>query len=450
MLVEADRRGCYARDAFAYAPKVERLDARDRGLAMRLALGATAASGCLDELLDRHLDRPGKVALRVRWALRIAAFELVYLGNAPQVAVSQGVELVSSVARGASGLANAVLRRVAADVDGYLAADDIAGAERGLYASARGAGLPVWLAGELSRGLQGRSEDVLSCELEAAPLAAQLNPRVGDPDLPGTERMDLPGSRLVDSASRFLATGVLDRADAVISDLHAQLIATAAVAPGSCLEIGAGRGTKTFVMASEAARAGAERTHVALDLYESKCGLNRERCARAGFGSIRTVAADACDLDGAFVQDDTAVGERVLFDRVLVDAPCSGTGTMRRHPEIPWRLKHSDVESGLPRLQLELLREASRRVAPEGELLYATCSVLPMENTGVVEEFLASPEGEGFAMAPVSEAWIFTREGFGDASLLVRRFEDERGLFQSFPVSGGFDGHFCARLVRVR
>lgn len=90
---------------------------------MRLALGVTATSGCLDELLDCFIARPKKMTFRCRTALRIAAFELVYLGTDAHIAVSQGVEAVRSVARGATGLANAVLHRVAEHGCEYLSGD---------------------------------------------------------------------------------------------------------------------------------------------------------------------------------------------------------------------------------------------------------------------------------------------------------------------------------------
>lgn len=94
----------------------------------------------------------------------------------------------------------------------------------------------------------------------------------------------------------------------------------------------------------------------------------------------------------------------VKFDTVFIDGPCSGTGTMRRHPEIPWRLTENDVTTDLPKLQLTMLKEAAARVAAGGELIYATCSVFDEENTQVVDAFLNSPEGAGLAWEPLSGA----------------------------------------------
>lgn len=446
-LDEARRRDAYVRDMLDGA-LLDGLDVRDAGLARRLALGVTATEGCLDELLNRFLTKPNKVAPRVRIALRVSAFELMYLGTPTEVAVSQGVELTRSALSAASGLANAVLRKVAATTDGYLAAVDVAGAQRSHVAAARRAGLPLWLADEIeaSRG-EDATTALFAAELEPAPIAAHTarsaaNRQTGAMGLPGCiASVDVRDRGVRDE----LAKGAL-----VISDAHAQLIATAATRPGSCLEIGAGRGTKTYVMQAQAKRAGFEHTHIALDLYEGKCRQNLERLERAGLAEdVQTVAGDACDLDVTLADLDAAAGERRLFDTVFVDAPCSGTGTMRRHPEIPWRLTPEDVNRNLPQLQLAMLKQAATRIAPQGELLYATCSVLKQENEAVIEAFLSSPKGAGFKLVPLSKAEIFRQPGFERTVPVIKAHESAMGLFQTAPAPATYDGHFCARLKKV-
>ena len=447
VLDQARRRDGYVRELLDGSQALESLDARDAGLARRLALGVTAAQGCLDELLDSFLTRPRKVAPRVRTALRIATFELLYLGTPHEAAVSQGVELARTALPAASGLANAVLHKVAAAAEGYLAAGDVPDGRRSLVSSSRRAGLPEWLTGEIRTSLGEASVSVFAAALEPAPVAgfAARDARIsseGATDLPGCiARVDVRDERL----RRALEQGSL-----VISDIHAQLIATAATRPGSCLEIGAGRGTKTYIMQAQAKRAGFERQHVALDLYEGKCRQNKERLERAGLsGSVRTVAGDACDLDAALSALDAEAEERCLFDTVFVDAPCSGTGTMRRHPEIPWRLTPEDVNDGLPQLQLAMLTQAATRVAPGGELLYATCSVLKQENDDVIDTFLVTPEGASFKLVSLSKADIFRHPAFSQVAAAVVGHESATGFFQTVPAPAKFDGHFCARLTKV-
>ncbi len=456
VLMEARNGSCYARDILSARTFTGRLDARDAAFAARLALGVTATEGVLDELLDRYLAKPHKVAPRVRCALRISAFEMLYLESPGRVAVSQGVELVRQGAKSAAGLANAVLRKVNDNVEWFRDAHDLDSAEphaRRVATVSRGFGLPYWLGERLlvSYGDERAGTLALASNLEPAPIALHLNTRIGEDGsyaaLYGDEV--IPGCVATDDVARLIAEGVFERADAVASDLNAQLIATAATRPGSCLEIGAGRGTKTFIMTCQARRVGYERSHVALDLFARKCEQNQERLHRAEIEYVRTVAGDACDLDTTLTSLDAGSNERLLFDTVFVDAPCSGTGTMRRHPEIPWRLKPVDVDAELPELQLKMLKEASTRVAPHGELIYATCSIMHQENADVIDAFLESSEGRGFEIEPVSSSDIFSMPGFTGAREILARHENTRGLFQSLPrACDSYDGHFCARLVR--
>ncbi|MDO4436622.1 MAG: transcription antitermination factor NusB [Coriobacteriaceae bacterium] len=573
VLMEAEQTGRYARELMPAAADAARLDARDAAFAMRLALGVTSTRGCLDDALDAHLDKPKKVAARVRMALRIAAFEALYLNTAPEVAVSQGVELVNSFAKGASGLANAVLRRVCACRDAFLSAEDAAPEQREMVARARRAGLPVWLVRRVVESLgEDRAQEVLDAQCGAAPLAVHANPLrerelvrpLHDADaLP----LALPGALSVAHVGPLVSSGSFAHADAVASDYHAQLIAAAATRAGSCLEIGAGRGTKTFMMLAHVRRRQIEHAHVALDMYEGKCRANAVRIERADLGGLELAVGDATDLDaclaeydahvcgcvaegiggraeghasgwtngegsvrvsgdtGGFASSNSSVrvssgtslfsGERggetsadravvpvdadfrecalsdalahgtartcvpagddsheralrdavahgtasagapadvdsrdrVLFDTVFVDAPCSGTGTMRRHGEIAWRLTPTECKRELPDLQLALLRAAARRVAEGGELIYATCSVLRAENQDVVQAFLSSEEGARFKLAPVSGLLEEAGAAYARAACEMAALEDEHGCFQSVPAPGGYDGHFCARFI---
>ena len=200
-------------------------------------------------------------------------------------------------------------------------------------------------------------------------------------------------------------------------------------------------------MMNQAKRAGYERQHTALDLHDLSGDLNLARLHKAGIQGVRTVSGDACELDEVLTSFDAMLGEPVKFDTVFIDAPCSGTGTMRRHPEIPWRLTENDVTAELPKIQLTMLKEASGAYAG-GELIYATCSVFDEENTQVVDAFLASPEGADFSVAPLSEAQILQRPEFDQAKKLVSVSPERTRPFQSVPVNAdSYDGHFCARLV---
>ena len=127
----------YARDVLSSRASAKAIDQRDSAFAARLALGVAATQGILDELLDQFLDKPKKVAPRVRMALRISAFEMLYLHTPGRVAVSQGVELVRSGAKSAAGLANAVLHKVADNVEDFATASDVDESERRLVRLSR-------------------------------------------------------------------------------------------------------------------------------------------------------------------------------------------------------------------------------------------------------------------------------------------------------------------------
>ena len=393
VLMEADRRGMYARDVLSSRASAKAIDQRDSAFAARLALGVAATQGILDELLDQFLDKPKKVAPRVRMALRISAFEMLYLHTPGRVAVSQGVELVRSGAKSAAGLANAVLHKVADNVEDFATASDVDDSERRLVRLSRLMGLPRWLCARIMASFD-TPEGALNFagNLAPAPLALHENAFATkvDPYISQLVAPVFPGCHAPVDAQVTVASGVFERAAAVASDLNAQLIATAATRPGSCLEIGAGRGTKTYVMMCQAKRAGYERQHTALDLHDRKCDLNLARLHKAGIQGVRTVSGDACELDEVLTSFDAMLGKPVKFDTVFIDAPCSGTGT-----------------------------------------------------------FLASPEGAGFTVAPLSEAQILQLPDFAQAKKLVAVRQNDRGLFQSVPVNAdSYDGHFCARLVR--
>lgn len=226
--------------------------------------------------------------------------------------------------------------------------------------------------------------------------------------------------------------------DVVVSDLAAQTVALMAVPEngGSLLEVGSGRGTKTLLVQRDLARLGWSARHVAVEVSESKARVARERLDKTA-AQVEVLVRDGRELGG--------LGR---FTTVLVDAPCSGTGTMRRHPETVWSLQPEDVAAsnpdGLPALQLALLEAAAPCVAPGGTLVYATCSVLKAENEDVVATFLASDEGSGFSVAPAVEAPAVQ----GDAVAWVTDHQTEQGALRTLPQAAGCDGHYCVRLVR--
>jgi 16S rRNA (cytosine967-C5)-methyltransferase len=183
------------------------------------------------------------------------------------------------------------------------------------------------------------------------------------------------------------------------------------------LDVGAAPGGKSSQLAAMMGNSGLV---VALDLHPSRLATLAETCRRLAANVVRPVAADA--------SVDLPLAADARFDRVLLDAPCSGTGTLRRNPEIKWRLAEADL-GRFSGLQSTLLERAAERVRPGGRLVYSTCSLEPEENEAVVDAFLAS-HPEFRAVEPDAPADLRT----------------ERGFLRTWPHRHGTDGFFAAVL----
>ncbi len=400
------------RDLLRQSDAMARLDERDRAFAFRLAMGVAATVGQLDALLDSHLRRPRDLEPRVRDAMRLSAFELCWMETPARAAVSQGVELVRNVSPRAAGVANAVLRRVADEdlpavnaarrrcEDGSCDATDLALAS----------GTPVWLVRQLaaSRGME-MARRMLSTRLDAAPTVVAVNPMRHDPDEAlqllaaaglSPRVASLPGAHVLDTPAGLATSGLVEATDVVVSDVAAQLIARLlSPKPGErVLEVGQGRGTKTLLMQFAAWDHGGLALVDAVDSEPFKTQVACRRMAVAGLSDV----VSCHTLDGRRLGETGHDGICEEYDLVFLDAPCSGVGTMRRHPEIAWQLEPAAVDSrrepSLPALQVELVQAAASRVAPGGTLAYSTCSALPQEDEDVVQSFLSSKEGARFRL----------------------------------------------------
>ena len=416
------------------------LSPEDTGLATRLAYGALQTEGTLDDAIDRYLGGK-RIEPRVRDALRVSAYEILFLSTADRAAVHQGVELVRSVRAQAAGLANAVLRRLAQDAPEFPWGDPTADAA----ALARLYGHPEWLTtlwvAELGRET---TEAIMAADNEPAPLFLAVNPFAGtaeaavaalEADGAEPEVYVLPGSFIAGDAGAAVRGKALADGLVLATDAAAQLVSVL-VHPAQgqrIVEVGAGRGTKTLLLQARALATGGPARIDAVDLHDFKARLLDVRLSRFGVPGVRTLVGDAADF--AKIPGSPEPG---TVDAVLVDAPCSGLGTLRRHPEKRWRVTEADVAS-LAELGGRLLAEAARLVRSGGFVVYSTCTLTNAENADVVRAFLASAEGSAFSIDAlghdVPEEW--------------RRFITEEGFFRSVPEPGGPDGHFAARLVRA-
>lgn len=389
------------------APGLADLEPRDRAFARMLVLTVLRRLGPIDRALDARIPRPPPEI--VRNILRLGAAQALAMGAPPHAAVSASVDLAESLpaARRSKGLVNAVLRGLLREPPDL--SDPEALAPDWLLARWSAAwGRPEALA--ISAVIAAEPDTDLTFRDDPGPLAAtlELNPVAA-----GTWRTARRGEV---SAWEGFAEGrwwVQDASAAVPARL---LMPRTGL---SALDMCAAPGGKTLQLAA----AGAEVT--ALDRSAARLRRVRENLDRTGL-SAEVIVADAGTWD-----------DGRTFDAVLLDAPCSATGTFRRNPDVLWAVKPGDIAT-LVAAQSRLLDAAARRVSPGGRLVYCVCSLEPEEGEGQAAGFLK--RHPDFALDPIAPG-----EGGSPAA---SRLED--GTLRILPTHrpGGTDGFFIARFAR--
>lgn len=388
------------------AGALDRLEPADRARAQRLAQDVLRGLERADRVLGKHLRKTPP--LHVRNILRLATVELCSGGDAHGV-VNDAVALTAGHKKGQhmKGMVNAVLRKVAAD----------GGAE---WAKLRVPRLPKWLRDPLVMAWGGEAVMAMeTAQFAGAPLDLTVKPDAGDwaARLGGAV---LPtGSVRVAQAGQVSALPGFAEGAWWVQDAAAAMPARLLDArPGEAvLDMCAAPGGKTLQLAA----AGADVT--ALDISEARLARVRENLSRTGL-TARVVAGDALEHRGS-------------YDAILLDAPCSATGTIRRHPDLP-HAKDGAEFGALFELQAAMLDHALGLLKPGGRLVFCTCSLLPDEGECQVEEALERHPGLTVDRAAldrpgIDPAWI-TEEG----GLRLRP--------DYWPDLGGMDGFYMAVL----
>lgn len=370
--------------------------------------------GGLDAVLAQFLDRPlPETAAHGRAMLRIGAAQLLLMQTPPHAAVGETVEAANALRKSAgfAKLINAVLRKVARDGAPLLAAQP------------PGADLPAWLftrwratygeatAAAIAQALQTEASLDVSVKGGAAEWARQLGGAVTP-----TGSVRLPEGGGVDQLAGF-AEGEWWVQDAAAA-LPARLLGD--VRGKTVLDLCAAPGGKTLQLAAAGARV------TAVDRSSERLERLRENLARTNLEAT-VVARDALTLK-----------IKEPFDAVLLDAPCTSTGTLRRHPDVAWLRRPSDVQT-LAELQGRLLAHAATMVKPGGTLVYAVCSLEPEEGPAIAAQALKS---DSWARAPIACGDI---EG---ADEFITPDGDLRTLPSHWSEIGGLDGFYALRLVR--
>jgi 16S rRNA (cytosine967-C5)-methyltransferase len=443
LLVTVMDRGRALEDALSETPSFNALEGRDRAFARALVTAGLRRLGGINTVLSHFLDRPlPDDANHARALLHLGAAQLLVLGTPAHAAVGETVETANHMreARGFAKLMNAVLRKVARDGQSIL--DDLP----------PGADLPPWLytrwratygeaAAQIAEALLNEPPLDISVKDDAADWAVKLGgvatptgsvrllpfslPEKGPGD-EGRSNAQAPdqlyaphpltpspqGRGGIEKLPGF-SDGVWWVQDAAAA-LPAKLLGD--VRGKRVLDLCAAPGGKTLQLAA----AGAHVT--AVDKSEARLKRLRENLARTKL-EAEVICADALTFSAK------------PFDAILLDAPCTSTGTLRRHPDVAWLRRPTDVKA-LADLQAQLVAATAKLLKPGALLVYAVCSLEPEEGPGVVAEALR----EGWRRAPLTTevpAEFITADG------------DMRTHPGFWPEIGGLDGFYAARLLRT-
>jgi 16S rRNA (cytosine967-C5)-methyltransferase len=417
--------------------RIDLKDERDRALAGEIATGTLRWQATFDCIIaayaQRRLDRLDSEIVDI---LRLSLFQLLHLDRVPaSAAVNDAVNLARKAGKkSAAPLVNALLRRASRERGRLpLPQRTLGNRETELDYLSTTLSHPRWLVARW-RDRYGFDPAEAWCQFDNSPAALTIRAnrlRISREAL--ADRLAAAG--VATHPTRFarhglqvvtgnpLLTPLVREGLFVVQDEASQLIAAAvAAAPGErVLDACAAPGGKTTAMAADMGDRG---LIVAADARHRRVRLLAAGVQSAGAVCVRVVQADATE----------ALPFRQEFDCVLVDAPCSGLGTLRRDPDIKWRRTDAGFEE-FAELQLTILRRAGAVVRQGGRMIYATCSSEPEENEQVVERFLA--EQEAFRLRPIE---------LTSSPQLV----ESTGFFRTLPFRDGLEGFFAALMVKAR
>lgn len=394
------------------------LSEKDRSLCHQLVMGVLRRQLYLDQLID-HFSNGKKLDLAVRIALRLGLYQLKYLDRIPaHSAVNESVNLVQRAKKtSARGFVNALLRR-------SLREEFLPTCENDLERISIETSHPIWLIRKWADEFGPERAALVAAANNAAPkLAFRSTARsAAGRSYQGTVRSETVSTAIVaDGFSAELAEAAAS-GEIYFQDEGSQLVASLIDlnGRGSFLDVCAAPGSKVTEAATR--YRDDRKLIVAGDLHRTRLDFLKKNCQRQGVENVSVVQYDANDLlpfaDGA-------------FDVVLVDAPCSGTGTIRSNPEIRYSLTNEDISS-LSLKQRGILKNASKAVSSGGILLYSTCSLEREENEEVADEFLSSDPGFAKSQIKLASKWI-----------------TEQGYARTYPDRDKCDGFFIAVFQRL-
>lgn len=415
-------------------PQYEKnLNSKDSSLCHQIVLGVLRKKLYLDEIIKKFTKKNiNKFDVEVVNALRIGLYQLLILDKIPDYsAINESVNLVKlAKKKSASGMVNAVLRRATREKFEFKSIDQI---EKISVETSH----PRWLVEKWIKQFGFEEAEKLSTANNEIPtLIFRLtgkfyskNPQIQSEILESITNNSVESELIENSfTARHFDDNLWELAEKGLiyfQDEGSQMVASTVNLHNEqlFLDVCASPGSKTTFIANKRLRSNTQNIIVAGDLYEHRVRTLKENCVNQNVGFVNLVQYNA--------EEELPFSDE-SFDAILVDAPCSGTGTIRNNPEIRYNVNEKDFKA-LSVKQLKILKNASKLVKHDGRIIYSTCSLEVEENEEVIEKFLAEDQNFELIKPELSEKFI-TKDNFA----------------KTFPQRDNMDGFFIAVLHKVK
>ncbi|HOJ51047.1 MAG TPA: 16S rRNA (cytosine(967)-C(5))-methyltransferase RsmB [Syntrophales bacterium] len=433
ILSEVEKQGAFAEELLDFQLKAGVIqDERDRRLLTELTYGTLRMRGTCDYILKHHLRGWSGLPVTTQNILRLAVYQLLFTDRIPPYAVvNEAVDLTKKLAPAQAKLVNAVLRKILSRRrEDWLPEETTYNLT---FISARYSH-PPWLVNRWVKRW-GWDEALKLCKANNStpPVTLRVNTLKATREEAkarllregfsvSATPLSPDGLIVAGPTGRLRESQAFEEGWVLYQDEASQLVSyLVSPAPGEeLLDLCAGQGGKTFHLAALMKNEG---KILATDNQAEKLNRLLKEAAKFGVSIVEVKPIDTTGPPSGDLRD--------RFDRILVDAPCSGTGTLRRAPEIKWRLQAKDL-AHFARIQGRMLNFAARCVKKGGFIIYSTCSLMAEENEEVIASFLK--QNDNFHFVPPSDALV--------------KVVGQDGLFRTFPHLHGTDGFFGAKMVK--
>ncbi|MFD2670199.1 16S rRNA (cytosine(967)-C(5))-methyltransferase RsmB [Marinicrinis sediminis] len=440
ILIAIEEQSAYSNLMLNQAFQKLQLEQQDKALVTELVYGTIQRQNTLDHFLTPFVKKGlHKLDRWVHLLLRMSVYQMAYMDRIPAHAVvNESVTIAKQRAhQGISGMVNGVLRSMLRTADAFTVREGQNAIETMSLQHAH----PVWM---MEQWVKQYGEETAARIAASNQLPPAASLRVNEMKMKRTELIDIlqeqgytvrpslvhPSGVVVERGGNLAAHPLFQEGCFSIQDESSMVVAEAvAPEPGmTVLDCCAAPGGKSSHMAEKMKDQG---QLIANDLHPHKQKLIQQQADRLGLQSIEAKVSDAAQIDQVY--------ESGQFDRILLDAPCSGLGVIRRKPDLKWN-KQAEEMAQLPALQLQLLEAAAALLKPDGRLVYSTCTIVEQENEGVVQSFLDKhPE----------YTWDEQMVERLPESIQTLVQEDAPGRVQILPYHFQSDGFFIASLRRT-